>query len=135
MSEAKLKSYLLYPIADALGLTLEYDDKTSKLTGATQRDVMFGTLSLPVDIKVVSSLLTTDQYMVMCKVMGNLGMLVASHRDTLELHLLNQSKLDSFKGWLEKTKPKDKAEAVKRLGAAVVKSYVKRTKDKWESLA
>jgi hypothetical protein len=24
---------------------------------------------------------------------------------------------------------------VKRLGAAVVKSYVKRTKDKWESLA
>ncbi len=134
--DARLNSNRVYAIADALGLTLHWDEKARKLTGETQRDVMFGDQTIVVDVKVVSSLVLSDEYLVMAKVMGNLGLLAVSYRsgkdDCLSLHLLNQAKLDTFTGWLEKNKPRTRFEARSRLGAAIVKSFNRVGKNSWK---
>jgi len=137
--DGKLRTSLLYAMADVLGMTLLHDPKTGKLSGSTSRDVMFGDLPVSVDMKVVSSLLLGDQYLAIVKVMGNLSLFVASYRDgkqdVIDLHMLNQAKTDTFHGWLEKNTPADKQVALNKLAPAVVKSFVKKTKAKWERAA
>jgi hypothetical protein len=137
--DVKLSTYLLYNIADALGMTVEYDAVKKKLLGETSRDVFFGKLPVSFDIKIVSTLMLDGQYMCVCKVMGNLGLLVISYRDgnqeKLDLHLLNAAKTDTLTNLLEKKQPKDRHEAVKLLGPAIVITFSKADRNSWKQAA
>jgi hypothetical protein len=137
--DVKLSTYLLYNIADALGMMVEYDAVKKKLLGETSRDVFFGKLPVSFDLKIVSTLMLDGQYMCVCKVIGNLGLLVISYREgkqeKLDLHLLNAAKTDALTNLLEKKQPKDRHEAVKLLGPAIVKSFSKADRNSWKQAA
>ena len=68
-------------------------------------------------MKIVSSHLTDNAYMLMARVFGNLGLFVASkrvaHRDVVELHVLNLAKMDKLDSWLEKMTPQSVNAALK----------------------
>jgi len=132
----KLNNNLLYSFADALGLAVTYDAKSGKIGGDGFREVTFGGVEVPFSFKIVSSALLGREYLILVKVCGNLSFLmIAGVLDRLELHMLNQAKMDSPFGWLEKHKPKDGADAVRLLQTATVKSFVKVEKNRWEIAA
>jgi len=135
----KLRTQLVYLFADTLGAQVTYDSKAEKLTGDGQRDVFFGDTEVPFKFKIVSSLLLSSSYMIMVKVVGNLGLFMASRQagpdDVAELHVLNLAKMDTIHGWLEKTKPKDLNAAIAALAPAIVKSFVKQKKNQWDEAA
>jgi hypothetical protein len=126
---------LMYALSDALGIELYVDKETWTVTGETSRDVNLGGLRLTVPVKVVSSALTPNGYMVLAKVLGNLALFAVAKRvgnkDVVDLHVLNIAKTDRLSGYLEKTNPKSVNDVVKELEAGIVKSYVKLKKNEW----
>lgn len=130
---------LVYALADALGMELIIGRETWTVNGETSRDVNVGGLRLSVPMKVVSSALTPNGYMLLIKVLGNLALFAAANRaagrDVVDLHVLNIGKTDKLSGYLERTNPKSVNDVVKGLQAGIVRSYVKLTKDEWEPAA
>jgi hypothetical protein len=129
----------LYAIADALGMTLEYDPKQDVLSGVTQRQVNIGDLPVTFTMRVVSAHLTSAAYMVMAKVVGNLAVFITvkdmKNGECVDLHILNLAKMDKAEGWLERIKPKSVNDALRVLDKAVVRSFVKIRKNEWATAA
>ena len=134
---ADLNRPLIYALADALGMALEYDPSTGYVDGKQERFVNLHGLRLTVPMKIVSSHLTDNAYMLMARVFGNLGLFVASkrvaHRDVVELHVLNLARMDKLESWLEKMTPQSVNAALKALQPAIAKSYIKTKPDSWEA--
>lgn len=127
----------LYTIADILGMTVELDHATGKLSGKVDRALMLGNLSIPVKAKIAGSLMLPDCYFAAVSVLGNLALLAVvsdsgPHRCTM--HVLNLAKMDPLDTWLDKKKPKSRADALALLGSAVVKSYARVNTTRWEPM-
>lgn len=127
----------LYSVADILGLTVELDYATGKLSGKADRVLMLGDLTLHIPARIAGSLLLPECCFVTVNVLGNLALLVVvsdsgTHRCTV--HVLNLAKMDQLDTWLDKKKPKTREEALALLGSAVVKSYMRVNTTKWESM-
>ena len=50
-----MKSALMWAAADALGLTLNHDEKTGAVTGEMKRDVYFGNLPVTLTITLLNT--------------------------------------------------------------------------------
>lgn len=127
----------LYSVADILGMTVELDYATGKLSGKAERVMPLGELSLPLKPKIAGSLLLPDCVFAAVNVLGNLALLVVisdSGPHGCTVHVLNLAKMDQLDTWLDKKKPKTRAEALELLGSAVVKSYRRVNTTKWEPL-
>ncbi len=68
------RSQKLYEIADILGMVVEQE--AGHLYGKQLREVVLGDIALPVQVEIVSSLLTADDAVVLCRSIGNLVILV-----------------------------------------------------------
>ena len=134
---ADLNRPLIYALADALGMQLQYDPSSGDVNGSQERHVNMHGLRLTVPMTIVSSRLTNNAYMLMARVLGNLGVFVSAkrvdHRDVVELHILNLAKMDRLEGWLEKRKNKTNGDVVEALKPAIAKSYVKNKPNSWEA--
>jgi hypothetical protein len=129
---------MIYALADVLGMPLEVSAE-GMIEGSQSRDINLGGLRLKVKPTVVSSRMTDNAYMVIVKVVGNLALFVAAKRvkqkDVVDLHVINIAKMDATTGFLEKHKLDSVNVALKRMGPAVVKSFIKIKKDEWEIAA
>ena len=137
--DVRVNSQSLFALADAIGAAVEYDHKSGKISGAVERAVKFGDLSVNFGLKIVSSHATNAACMVMAKVVGNLGMFIAVKQvkttEVVDLYLLNLAKMDRLDGWLEQRKPQSVNEVLKLLDKAKVRGFVKIAKNKWNEAA
>ena len=134
-----MKSALMWAAADALGMTLNHDEKTGAVTGEMKRDVYFGNLPVTFGMQVVSSFLVSNCHMFIVKVVGNLAILLTAaptgKNEDVRVHMLNLAKMERADGWLEKHKPATAMDAGRLLGKAVVKSFRKTGKNKWAEVS
>ena len=127
-----LKRPMVYALADSLGMELQYEEKTGRLTGKGERTVDVSGLRFKVPMEVVSWRMTDSAYMVMVKLIGNLALFASVKRgEAVDVHLLNLAKMDKVEQWLEKEKPAAVDDVLRRLERAIVKSFTKTGKNSW----
>ena len=123
-----------YGLADTLGMELDIDKVTGKITGEASREIVIGNLKVPVKMKIVGSRVVKDGVLVLARCTGNLGLMIFSTDTTAEpmsMALINLAKCSRFDEWFEKNKPGSMVAAVQFFGAAVTKSFVKTGKTSW----
>jgi hypothetical protein len=136
-----IHNYTIYGMADVLGMSIQWDKKTNRLTGEGERIVLFESLPIRFKQKVVSSAVVGKDAMVIVRVVGNLYLLVCAvgkarlEDPEVSLFLLNLAKMDKPEGWLEAEKPDSIEAAVKRLGKGVAAAFLRDSKFKWKPLA
>ena len=130
-----VNSVMMFALADALGITIEVEGKTDRVTGKTSRNVHFGKIPVEFNLSVVSSQLRANSYMLLLRCSGNLALFayVEPNKswDHVTIHLLNLAKMDKIDGWLEAQAPATPAEAVAKLQPAIVRGFSKVNKTQW----
>jgi hypothetical protein len=94
-------TFALYDHADVLGITITMDKKTFAARGEGVAKVPFGWVTLPVPMKVVSSVVDKETIL-LTRSIGNLAFLTATGYRQCALLALDLAKMDKPEGWLEK---------------------------------
>jgi hypothetical protein len=133
-----VRETLIYAMADALGMNLTMNEKLV-VEGEALRPIKIGGVEVDMKMKVVSSSLRPEGYMLMLRSKGNLALLITVKGERpfepMTLHLLNIAKMDHPHGWLEKYNPKSVEEAVEKLRPAIAKSFHKISRNEWADVA
>lgn len=115
-----------YALADAMGFGITHDGQS--LRGGREKQVNLSGMSISIQPKIVSSLVRSNVWMVMVKVVGNLALFATvkpgKGLEMVDLYVLNLAKMDAVDNWLETHKPSSVNEVLKALGKAVVKGFV-----------
>lgn len=135
-----VKDALMYALADALNMSLEYRRAERQLRGEKEVSINLSGLKVPLRVKVVSSLLNSPMHMLMAKVTGNLALFLSASesrdgKPVVNVHILNRAKMGKIEDWLEINRPKSEKEARKLLGKAVVKVFSKIGNGAWVEIA
>lgn len=121
------KSFDLWTLADALGMTIKMDGPL--ISGYSQKEVVIGGLKMPVPVKIVSNAIVTTGPIVLCRSMGNLAFMAATNYKSgapCSIWLLDLALLDrKLEGLLETLRPKTTQDAVDSLSKAVVRAFDK----------
>lgn len=126
----------VYALADALGMALDGEGYSGKLTGGRVKKWRIHGEVFEFNQKVVSSGLIGNRIAIIAKVGGNLAALVeVDPEGKITVHLLNLAHMEQSHNWIENYKPKDIKSCLNLLGKAVVKSFMKIDKHKWTELA
>ncbi|MGK9131104.1 hypothetical protein KXR54_13450 [Brucella intermedia] len=126
----------VYALADALGMALDGEGYSGKLTGGRIKKWRIHGEVFEFNQKVVSSGLIGNRIAIIAKVGGNLAALVeVDPEGKITVHLLNLAHMEQSHNWIENYKPKDIKSCLNLLGKAVVKSFMKIDKHKWTELA
>ena len=136
-----VNSVRLYALADSLGISLEIDPTTEAVTGERKGQVFFGKLPVAFPLKVVSSRLGKDAYMLLLRSTGNLVLLAIATPEKgwekVTIHMLNLAKMtDKPNQLFEKNdRVKMTAEGVMNMfSGAIVASFAKTSSHTWAPL-
>ena len=128
---------LVYSLCDALGMNVDIDPVSLAVAGSMARTIKVGDLSMEVPLKVVASQIDAKGYILLVRSKGNLAILATAKSakafDAMTLDLLNVAKMTSpppvfFGAWQG---PITVEEARENLKPAIVKSFVKISRNDW----
>jgi hypothetical protein len=138
-----VNSVRLYALADSLGISLEIDPNTEvRVSGERKGQVFFGKLPVAFPLKVVSSRLDKDAYMLLLRSTGNLVLLAIATPEKgwekVVVHILNVAKMTNKPSQLFETNRAWMTMTVKDmlclLEPAVVASFAKTSSHTWAPL-
>ena len=128
---------LVYSLCDALGMNVDIDPASLVVAGSMARTIKVGDLAMEVPLKVVASQIDAKGYILLVRSKGNLAILATAKSakafDAMTLDLLNVAKMTSsppvfFGAWQG---PITVEEARENLKPAIVKSFVKISRNDW----
>lgn len=127
----------LWNLADSLGIVLEVDDDRLLRTTA-QKELVFGSLRLAVPLNVVSSALTKDGAVVLCRSLGNVALLAVTRYKQgapASIFVINIAKMKARpEGCIEKmnpSRPQEVVELFEKQGA-IVRTFHKANLNTWQ---
>ena len=133
-----VNSVRLYALADSLGISLEIDPTTEAVTGERKGQVFFGKLPVAFPLKVVSSRLGKDAYMLLLRSTGNLVLLAIATPEKgwekVTIHMLNLAKMPKPNQWLEARLKVPFNDVMLELAPAIVASFAKTSSHTWAPL-
>ena len=128
---------LVYSLCDALGMNVDIDPASLVVDGSMARTIKVGDLAMEVPLKVVASQIDAKGYILLVRSKGNLAILATAKSakafDAMTLDLLNVAKMTApppvfFGAWQG---PITVEEARENLKPAIVKSFVKISRNDW----
>jgi hypothetical protein len=120
---------VLWELADALGITIEFKDK--QLRGSVKKRLLFGWVQVDVPLRIVSGGAVRDGVILLCTSLGAVGV-VAVRRfgvSGVEIGILDLDRLgEQPTNLFERKRPKDLTEACAALDSTEIKWFEKKDK-------
>jgi hypothetical protein len=122
-----------YALADALMMPVEL--KKGLLYGETRKDVKFGPMSVGFPVKIVSSMVIDNDLVVICRVMGDLGIaIMVVNLDQVTVMILDLTRMKEADNLIEGGAFQSLNEVLKELSPAVVAAYNRKGKSKYKKV-
>jgi hypothetical protein len=126
--------FQFYALSDTLGMPLRM--VRGIVNGKTQRKIKIDDLSINLPMDIVSSMVIKNDILVICTVMGKLGVAVLcqEHKVTTSVMILDLDKLPPAHSMLEVGAFQTFKEAVDELSKGTVAAYIKHGKTKFKKV-